>query len=806
MPEALAGAASPAETLNRHAGLVLEKIDWNTEDGVLLQRSPDDKRLVIMVIMGTRPEVIQLRRISHWRIVVVSTGQHRELLQQAMDIFGDQINADVALDVRACNQPLSSLGAKILLEVDKLIQEWHPHLLLVQGDTTTAHMSGLAAFHRGVPVGHVEAGLRTYDIHQPFPEELNRQALSNIASFHFAATPNAAHNLGRGRRHVYVTGNTVVDAQQIVLRKISQSQKSGLQMLAFMQLVSKHTGKSPVWCLLTMHRRESFGNSMDKILRAIVRLLHENSNLFILFPVHPNPAVRAAITRMWPKSTIRNRPSDIHDLDFQERIFLVEPLGYSDLLYFMNRSHFILTDSGGIQEEAASLGRPTLVLRDNTERVEGVLAGTACLVGSDFDKIVSQGNLLAQNATMREYMALRGKGIYGSGDAASKIVNIIRENSDALLRGQITWSQWHTNITPPGEPYGSSHALLVTHKDTEMEDLKKRLAAVEKQLAEEKLRTECEFVVVITVWKRKTLNDQLGMLEEQKMAQCMIRQVFVFQNGDHLDVTGIIFQWKQRHTKMNIVHIQSKIQTGYYGRFLVPLLDHQRSNSQLYFAILDDDVIFGSRYFENCKRVVDDKDALCTRNGRFVQQIGGGSWKEHLGSSPNGWLYDGQPATWDRDVFYDYGGHIWIGKLSWLRILWRHPPPLLDSSEDFWISAVLKTSMNISTVRPRCQSPKVGGDLQLCACSMKVAKMTEPFELGGNQQIPASAVSSPSYPAFRGEMLRRMMHHFPTLKTIPMIDPAFDQHEAAHYVFPDPKSIDAHKVQETRFADCMWFM
>lgn len=318
-------------------------------------KSSDDL-LVIMVIVGTRPEVIkiapiiiQMRCISEWKTVVVSTGQHRELVQQAISIFGNQITADVSLDVMTHNQQLSSLGASILLEVDKLIHDWRPHLLLVQGDTTTVHKSALAAFHRVVPVGHIEAGLRTYDTHHPFPEELNRQAVSNIASFHFAAKECAAMNLGRGRRHVYITGNTVLYAQQMVLEKLSRSPGSSLTVLQFMRHIEDRTRKlsvshhSIVWCLSTMHRRENFGSSKENTLKAIVQLLEKNTNLVILFPVHPNPAVRAAISRVLLSRTV----SALHNTVEQEsRFFLVEPFGYTDLLYFMNMKHFVLTDSG----------------------------------------------------------------------------------------------------------------------------------------------------------------------------------------------------------------------------------------------------------------------------------------------------------------------------------------------------------------------------------------------------------------------------------------------------------------------------
>jgi hypothetical protein len=287
------------------------------------------------------------------------------------------------------------------------------------------------------------------------------------------------------------------------------------------------------------------------------------------------------------------------------------------------------------------------------------------------------------------------------------------------------------------------------------------------------------------------------MLQEQGLDDCPIRDVFVFQNGNYIDVSQIITDWNRKDKKFKIMYIQSKVQTGYYGRFLAPLMAHQASHENILFAILDDDVIFGSRYFENCRRIVEVQSALCTRNGRFVQPKGNGMWLEHGGSSERGWNYDGQPVTWDEDVIYDFGGHIWIGRLSWLREVWRHPPPFLETLEDFWISAVLKTSFNVSTLRPKCPSPKAGGDIQLCACSMKVAGVSETLEVG-----LVKAAKNPD----RSSLLEDMMHHFSTLKTIPMLDPKFSEREATKYSFPAAGSKDALKVEGTRFIDCKWFM
>jgi UDP-N-acetylglucosamine 2-epimerase (non-hydrolysing) len=707
-------------------------------------------------------------------------------MNQALDIFGNDIKPNISLQVMSNNQDLSSLGAKVLLEVDNLIELWHPHLLLVQGDTTTVLMAGLAAFHRGVPVGHVEAGLRTHDIHQPFPEELNRQAISNLASFHFAATELAARNLGYGRRHVYVTGNTVVDALQIVFHKLSRLSENQ-PVFEFMNKVKNRIepGKnsSLVWCLLTIHRRESFGDLMEKILKAVLQMLKENPNLVIVFPVHPNPSVRAALSRVVPGVSVS---SILNAADQETRFFLVEPLAYTDLIQLVNLSCFVLTDSGGIQEEAASMGRPTLVLRETTERVEGILAGAARLVGagSDPDLIVREGSLLANNSTLRDFMASKGRGLYGIGNAASIIVDTIRSNSESLLRGEAVWTQWNTSTrltsSSPFRPSISS--------------------SWRPHFIERRLVSLCQFVVVVTVWRRQTLQLQLEMLQEQGLDDCPISDVFVFQNGNYIDVSGIILDWNRKDAKFKIMYIQSKVQTGYYGRFLAPLMAHQASHENLYFAILDDDVIFGSRYFENCKRIVEFENALCTRNGRFVQPQGNGMWLEHLGSSGRGWNYDGQPATWDEDVIYDFGGHIWIGRLSWLREVWRHPPPIIETLEDFWISAVLKTSWNVSTVRPKCPSPKAGGDIQLCACSMIGAgqEFSTTVEVGSGQV--RGRISD------RNTLLKPMMQHFSTLKTIPMLDPNFLAREARSYAFPAAGSTDALKVDGTRFSKCKWFM
>ena len=358
----------------------------------------------VMVVFGTRPEAIkmcpvvaELARHDTVETVVCVTGQHKEMLHQVLEVF--KVHPRYNLEVMRHGQTLSDLTILILDGIQKILEAEHPDLVLVHGDTTTAYASALAGFYRRIPVGHVEAGLRTYDIYAPFPEEYNRQAIDIMSTFLFAPTEDARNNLlgeHKAEKDIYVTGNTVIDALH---KTISMDYKHEcLEWAEGSRLI-----------LFTAHRRESMGNAMAGMFRAVKRIVEDNGDVRVIYPVHMNPDIRKAAVKY---------------LGGIERIRLIEPLDVVDFHNFMKASYLILTDSGGIQEEAPSLGKPVLVMRDTTERPEGIEAGTLKLVGTDGDGIYKAFTELLDDRAVYEKMA-HASNPYGDGQASARIADIL---------------------------------------------------------------------------------------------------------------------------------------------------------------------------------------------------------------------------------------------------------------------------------------------------------------------------------------------------------------------------------------------
>ena len=366
------------------------------------------KRIRVMSIFGTRPEAIKmapvllaLEKDPHCEPIHVATGQHREMLDQVLQLF--QIKPHVDLNIMKANQTLYGITRDALEGLEKVFTEHKPDIVLAQGDTTTAFVSGLAAFYSKIAVGHVEAGLRTGDIYDPFPEEMNRRLLSQLTDLHFAPTQAAGDNLTRegfGREKILVTGNTVTDA----LLSIAAGLPAGLPADL------PHIAPDKKMILVETHRRENLGQPMQEICMALRTLVNDFTNCEIVFSVHKNPKVREVV---FPA------------LQGVERVHLIEPVEYTTLIRLMRASTLILTDSGGIQEEAPSLGKPVLVLRKTTERPEGVHAGVAKLVGTDQGVIVSEASrLLSDPGAYRAMSQVASP--YGDGRAAERIVAAIR--------------------------------------------------------------------------------------------------------------------------------------------------------------------------------------------------------------------------------------------------------------------------------------------------------------------------------------------------------------------------------------------
>jgi len=365
----------------------------------------------ILLCFGTRPEAIKMAPLYHelkktkHDVKVCVTAQHREMLDQVLDFF--EITPDYDLDLMEKNQSLNRLSSRILVAIDAVFDDFYPDFVLVHGDTTTSSMVALAAFHRKIKVGHVEAGLRTYDKHSPFPEEINRQITGRIADLHFAPTPWAAENLikeGNDKKSIFVTGNTVIDALEFGLKKIEQNYSC-----KDLELVKSIIDPSKKMVLITGHRRENFGKGFEDLCMAIKEIA-TSDNVQIIYPVHLNPNVQEPVNRI---------------LSGIENVHLIQPVDYPAFLFLMNSSYLILTDSGGVQEEAPSLGKPVLLMRANTERPEALSSGVVKLVGTDKEKIIESALELLNNAKAYSEMSQRTNP-YGDGKACERIVNVLR--------------------------------------------------------------------------------------------------------------------------------------------------------------------------------------------------------------------------------------------------------------------------------------------------------------------------------------------------------------------------------------------
>lgn len=358
----------------------------------------------VLLVFGTRPEAIkmcplinELKLSGRFEVRVCVTGQHREMLQQVLEVF--KVVPDYDLEIMQPNQSLFSITTSILDKIKPVFDDYTPDIVLVHGDTTTTFAASLAAFYSGIKVGHVEAGLRTYNLKSPFPEEFNRQAVSIISDFNFAPTEvSRCHLLSEGKKEgsIFVTGNTAIDAL-----KTTVSEKYYHELFEWV-------GNSKL-IMITAHRRENLGQPMKNMFKAIKRVLAENPEVKAIYPIHKNPLVR-------------NTAKEIFGDD--SRVKLIEPLEVVDFHNFLNKSYLILTDSGGIQEEAPSLGKPVLVMRDTTERPEGVEAGTLKLVGIEEDNIYDNFKLLLSDENEYTKMS-QASNPYGDGTASQKIVEIL---------------------------------------------------------------------------------------------------------------------------------------------------------------------------------------------------------------------------------------------------------------------------------------------------------------------------------------------------------------------------------------------
>lgn len=381
----------------------------------------------IMLVFGTRPEAIKMAPLvkefqkypDDFEILVCVTGQHREMLDQVLRIFN--ITPDFDLDIMRQGQDLYDITARVLMGMRDVFSLCHPDVVLVHGDTTTSTAAALAAFYQHIPVGHVEAGLRTHNIYSPWPEEMNRQITGRIATYNFSPTPLSQKNLqnenAQGR--IFVTGNTVIDALHLVVDRLKSDtdlakEQENVLLQAGYDVTRLVDGRKLV--LITGHRRENFGQGFINMVTAIKDLTLKYPNVDFVYPMHLNPNVRNPIHEVFGE-----------ELEYLGNIFFIEPLQYLEFVFLMEKSSIVLTDSGGIQEEAPGLGKPVLVMRDTTERPEALESGTVHLVGTNHDHIVKEVSILLENPDAYEKMS-KAVNPYGDGKACDRIVSFFRRN------------------------------------------------------------------------------------------------------------------------------------------------------------------------------------------------------------------------------------------------------------------------------------------------------------------------------------------------------------------------------------------
>ena len=378
----------------------------------------------IMLVFGTRPEAIKMcplvkgfqKHPEEFETTVCVTGQHREMLDQVLKIF--EVTPDIDLNIMKQGQDLTDVTVRILTGMRDVFKECRPDVVLVHGDTTTSTAAAMAAFYAQIPVGHVEAGLRTHNIYSPWPEEMNRQVTGRIAAYNFAPTPLSEKNLIEEKAigKIYVTGNTVIDALHLVVNKLKTDavlakEQDAILLNAGYDVTRLVDGKKLV--LITGHRRENFGDGFIRMVTAMKNLSEKYPEVDFVYPMHLNPNVRKPIHEVFGKDLTR------------PNFFFIEPLQYLEFVHLMSKSNIVLTDSGGIQEEAPGLGKPVLVMRDTTERPEALEAGTVKLVGTDYDKIVNEVSLLLDDQAHYDAMS-KAVNPYGDGLACGRIVNTLK--------------------------------------------------------------------------------------------------------------------------------------------------------------------------------------------------------------------------------------------------------------------------------------------------------------------------------------------------------------------------------------------
>ena len=373
----------------------------------------------ILIVFGTRPEAIKMvplikefKKYNDFEIKICVSAQHRQMLDQVLNLF--EIKPDYDLDIMKANQDLYDISSRVLLGMRDVMKDFCPNVVLVHGDTTTSFVGALAAFYQKIKIGHVEAGLRTNDLYSPFPEEANRQITGVLADFHFAPTQSSKQNLIKENKNpnsIIVTGNTVIDTLFLMIDKIEKNVNLRDEITSILRLKYSNFGSERKFILVTGHRRENFGDGFLNICDALKNIAQNNPEIDIVYPVHLNPNVQKPVREI---------------LSNLSNVYLIDPLEYEKFVYLMSKSFFIITDSGGIQEEAPSIGKPVLVTRDTTERPEALQSGTVKLVGTNKNIIIKEAQNLILQKDEFEKMS-KANNPYGDGKASERIVEFLKE-------------------------------------------------------------------------------------------------------------------------------------------------------------------------------------------------------------------------------------------------------------------------------------------------------------------------------------------------------------------------------------------
>ena len=659
------------------------------------------------------PLIKELKKIPNFNCIVINTGQHREMIEQILNSIHIDNLIDFNLNVMKNNQSLAKLTSKTIYELEKIFNFVNPNAVIVQGDTTTSFSAAITAFYQKIPIFHVEAGLRTHNLYYPFPEEFNRITIDDISSLCFAPTDWAASNLikeNKNLSNIFVTGNTIVDSLQLSLNNTHPS-KTIKNLIETAKSLCSYANDCKI-ILLTCHRRENYFKPIYNILNSVQELLKTFKDIVVIYPFHLNPNVQKSIKNIIPDivydDLIEGKKIEIPEYLYLNRFLMINPLNYFDLIHLESETYFIMTDSGGIQEEAVAIGKPLLILRENTERPEAVDSGCAFLTGTSFKKIYNYASELLINKDLYNNIS-KCKNLYGNGNSSLIISQIIGDYFQNISESSFSFNnEKYTDILAKYDKsiINNNNSLFNNDQNDNTYDI----------------------VVVLTVWKRNNLERQLIQVQNQSFLKNKKTNVIIFQNSNHVYIDDIVNQWRKNDNfshNVDITFVHSPIETGYFGRFIIPLTSSIRSDS--YFIICDDDIVWGKKYFENMIRVVNE-GFLCTRNGRIITQSSKTIFQVH--KKPR----KGNQVCYNEDIEYDFGGHIWAGRISWLRNAWNHIPFTFQNCEDFWISAVLKTFYNISTKVPKCPCPEANITIipDLCAASDRSSRFHQNAKIGNS--------------------------------------------------------------------------